>query len=98
MSEHADGEGPYSHEFEGVDELEWTAAQAMLQANAETTRALEEYLAQTQYRDDVSEFSSVESRLETIIAQHERLVEDLELALQALDETTEQSEPVRQAP
>jgi DNA-binding ferritin-like protein len=73
-------------ELPGTDALDWTVLQSMLTANAETTRAMETYVARTQYRDDDPALEPVREHLEEALAHHETVVDQLEFALEALDE------------
>lgn len=81
-----------SHRSDDVDELpdgdalDWTVLRSLLTANAETTRALEAYFVRAQYRDDASDLSPAREHIREAIDRHEAIVEDLKLALAALDE------------
>ena len=68
-------------------ELVWTGLEALLQANDAERRAIEEYLHLV--REDVGE--SIDDRhvdgfIDEAIRNHERAIDDLELAKQAVDE------------
>ena len=64
--------------------LQWTAARTLLAAQNRTTKALELYLL-AQYLDQHHAHDELVTTLEAAIEDHERIIEDLEQALQALD-------------
>jgi hypothetical protein len=67
-------------------ELDWVVAKSLLDANARTVEAFEYHLLRT-CRDDAS--ANVETMLTNIsqaIDEHERIIENLEVAAQAIAE------------
>ncbi|KAB7516004.1 hypothetical protein DM867_02345 [Halosegnis rubeus] len=67
-------------------EISWLIGSALLQANQQTTRALEEHLYQLGYPDDDRE---VETYLRQALTEHRQIVENLELALEAVEQEYE---------
>lgn len=92
MCERSDGPSDALDELPDADALDWTALQSLLAANAETTQALESYLARVQYRDEGGDdLSPVKDHIREAIDRHEDILEALELALAAV-EKREQSD------
>ncbi|SFG58116.1 hypothetical protein SAMN04488063_2486 [Halopelagius inordinatus] len=87
MCDRSDDSSDALDELPDVDALDWTAVQSLLAADAETTRALQSYLARVHYRDDgATDLSSVKRHLREAIDRHESIAEELEFALAAVDE------------
>jgi hypothetical protein len=82
-------------ELPDLGALDWTAVRSLIAANEETTRALESYLLRTQYREDGSDLASVRAHIRGAIQRHERAVEELQLALAAVEkrERTDADDP-----
>ena len=68
------------------EDLEWTAVDALISANQQGMRVLEQYLLQRYYLDRGPDYAELSVQLESMIEQHERLVEDLRLARSAIDD------------
>lgn len=67
-------------------ELEWVVAKSLLDANACTVEAFEYHLLRT-YRDDASpNVESMQTNIQQAIDEHERIIENLEVAAQAVAE------------
>jgi hypothetical protein len=72
---------------DAADALHWTAARSTLEANQYSMRALESLLLETGPAEhDTTDADVASQALEQAIAHHQRAIEDLEFALEALDE------------
>jgi hypothetical protein len=67
-------------------EISWIIGSTLLRANRQTTRALEEHLHQLSYPDANRE---VEAYLRQALAEHKQIVEELELALEVVEQKHE---------
>lgn len=78
-------------------DMEWVVAKSLLDANARTVEAFEYHLLRT-YREDASpNAETMRTNIRQAIAEHERIIENLEAAEQAVGElqseqTTETSD------
>ena len=63
----------------------WVVAKTLLDANARSVRAFEQHLLWTYYRTE-GDPAQTKRTLRQAIQDHERIIEDLELAIVALDE------------
>lgn len=70
---------------------EWAIAKLLLDANAHTTRALEEHLLRNFIRTDSNDYTMLRQSLENSIQTHTEIVENLEttLAVVEANESTE---------
>lgn len=76
-------------EDSGIEEdrdVEWVVAKSLLDANAHCTRALEQFLLQTLWSDNPSNLESVGESVQRAIEEHEKSIEHLELAAEAVSE------------
>lgn len=73
-------------ETEVLGELKWTLAKSLLDANAHCTQAFENYLLLTHRTDASSGMGAVEESIQRAIDEHERIVEQLELAAEVASE------------
>lgn len=82
-----DGNGPTkAADFEDVQHAGWTAANALLNAQETGNRALEDYLLMMNYhRIGSLETEDIETLIADAIDAHAEIIEDLELARDALD-------------
>ena len=67
-------------------ELEWILAKSLLDANARSTQAFEYYLLQTHWPDGNANLGSVEESIYQAITEHERIIQNLELAAKVIEE------------
>jgi len=67
-------------------EISWLIGSTLLRADQQTTRALEEHLYQLGYPNADRE---VETYLRQALTEHKQIVENLELALEVVEETHE---------
>ncbi|WP_396611620.1 hypothetical protein ACH9L7_15700 [Haloferax sp. S1W] len=67
--------------------VDWTIVRSLLSANDSTSSALESHLMQLHYHDggDDIAMTTTQQYLDEAIAQHERILEDLRLAQEALE-------------
>ncbi|MFW6384656.1 MAG: hypothetical protein ACOCY7_00800 [Halodesulfurarchaeum sp.] len=80
-----EGERPCT-QAEYIQTVGWTAAQALLRAQSEGYRAMEDYLLLTYYdRMDQLEEPEIQHVLTDAIDAHREIIEELECALDALD-------------
>lgn len=66
--------------------LNWMIAKSLLDANAHETRAFEHHLLRTYYPDGSSELEATKEHIGAAIDEHEKIIEQLELAQRAVDE------------
>ncbi|WP_411964506.1 hypothetical protein [Haloferax sp. YSMS24] len=65
--------------------VDWAVTRALLAANDATSAALEMHLVQTQYRDSAaSNATAIRRHIDEAIAHHERIIEDLQFAREAI--------------
>ena len=77
-------------DFEDVQHVGWTAANALLNAQETGNRAFEDYLLMMNYhRVGSLETEDIDTLLEDAIEAHMEIVGDLELARDALDSLAE---------
>ena len=69
-----------------TQELEWILAKSLLDANARCTEAFEYYFLHTHWPDGNANLESVGASIHQVITEHERIIEDLELAAEAVEE------------
>lgn len=83
-----EGSRPFqATELEDVEQVGWTAASALLNAQETGNRALENFLLLMNFRrSGILDAADVEILLEDAIQAHAQIIEDLELARDALDE------------
>jgi hypothetical protein len=73
-------------EFDDVEHVGWTAANALLNAQQTGTRALEDYLLMMNYhRTDALETADLDALIADAIEAHYQIIEDLECARDAVD-------------
>lgn len=70
--------------YENYPEMWWTLAKSLLDANALSTRALEYHLVGTHRPDASPNAESMRTCVRQAINEHERIIEQLELAEQAI--------------
>ena len=70
------------------DSLDWTVLKAIQDANAASMGAMEEYLLLAVGPDALGDPEQTRRLLERSIAQHERVIEHLELAARRLEAET----------
>lgn len=75
-----------SSDIQDARELEWVVAKSLLDANAHSTQAFEHYLLQTLWSDDSSDLEPVGESIHQAIQEHEKIIEHLELAADAVSE------------
>lgn len=82
-----EGSRPFqATELEDVEQLGWTAASALLNAQETGNRALENFLLLMNVRrSGILDAGDVEVLLEDAIQAHAEIIEDLELAREAID-------------
>lgn len=74
-------------ELDDIEQVGWTAARAMLNAQQTENRALEDYLLLLSLDGDGSlDPAEVDAILADAIAAHREILEDLECAREAVDE------------
>ncbi|UPV75646.1 hypothetical protein M0R89_06165 [Halorussus limi] len=73
-------------DFEDAEELQWVLAKTLLDANAHSTQALENYLLLTHRGDGSANLDSVQESIRRAIDEHETIIEELELASEAVAE------------
>ncbi|SEM01979.1 hypothetical protein [Haloferax larsenii] len=67
--------------------IDWTIIRSLLSASDSTSSALESHLMQTYYYGgDTISTAATQQYLDAAISKHERILEDLRLARDALDE------------
>lgn len=83
----SDGNRPCeADEFEDVQQVGWTAANALLNAQETGNRALEDYLLMMHYhRVGSLDTGDIDTLLQDAIEAHTEVIEDLECAREALD-------------
>jgi len=87
MSKQQEGVGHPLEELPDKRAVDWTIVRSLLTANEATSRALESHLLQAYYDESGgAKTESTEQYVERAIARHERIVEDLRLARDLLDE------------
>lgn len=73
-------------ERESLREVKWAVAKSLLDANAHSTQAFEYHLLQTYHPQHSSNWDSMQECLRQAIHSHEKIVEELEFALEAVEE------------
>ena len=68
------------------EETEWIIVKTLLDANARTTQALEHHLLRTYYQQCAPDLEVMRTCVGEALREHERIVENLQLALEALAE------------
>ncbi|GGL47686.1 hypothetical protein [Halocalculus aciditolerans] len=71
---------------EALDDLEWVTMDTLLNANRRTNQILEQYLLQQYHLDNGPDVAALERQISETIAEHERIIEDLETARTALNQ------------
>ena len=69
-----------------AEETEWIIVKTLLDANARTSQALEHHLLRTYYQQRAPDIEEMRTCVEEAIEEHERIVEDLRLTVEALGE------------
>ncbi|MFB6252117.1 MAG: hypothetical protein ABEI27_10620 [Halobellus sp.] len=67
------------------EDLEWTAVDSLISANQRGMRVLEQYILKRYYLEGHPNYAESESQLDTMIEEHERLIEDLYAARAAIE-------------
>lgn len=88
----SDSNRPFAaDEFEDVQQVGWTAANALLNAQETGNRALGDYLLMMHYhRIGSLDTDDIDTLLQDAIEAHTEVIEDLEFARDALDSLAEQ--------
>lgn len=73
-------------EISKVEDPEWTVSKSLLEVNDACNRTLQEFLLQTTRAESNLSVEALEEQIDDLIARHERLVVELELAKRALDD------------
>lgn len=69
-----------------LEELEWVVAKTLLDANARTTEAFEYHLLRACRDDESVDAESMLANIRQAITEHERIIENLEVAAEAVAE------------
>lgn len=68
------------------DECEWVIAKSLLDATSRSITAMEHHARYAFYHQSDPDTDEIRSHLEQAKVQHERILEDLDAAIEALDE------------
>lgn len=80
-----------SSELPEQGNFEWVVAKTLLEANARTTEAFEYHLLRVCRDDGSADVESMLSNIQRAITEHERIIENLELAAEAVAELESKS-------